>query len=131
MPAELDEIMARHGVGIHPVEEPGASEVPFYKWANEEGLLKSILEADRAILAGAMQYVPAGRVAEVEECSTIHPWTVVDQGGGKWRLCHDYSVGTNRIVPSAPFVLPTVWDAATCIKPTSVFRKWDIRKSAD
>eukprot|EP00966_Prymnesium_polylepis_P184309 4271958-Prymnesium_polylepis.1 len=72
--------------------------------------MKSIQEADRAIAAGAMEYVPAHRMEEVAACSTIHPWTIVDQGSGKWRLCHDYSVGTNRVVPTAPFALPSVWD---------------------
>ena len=127
LPHELDTIMARSGVGIYPWEEHPPTEVPFYKWANDEGLLKSIAEADRAILAGAMEYVPAHRVPEVLESSTIHPWTIVDQGGGKWRLCHDYSVGTNRIVPSASFALPSVWDARRCVTPTSCFAKYDIR----
>ena len=127
LPAELDLIMARRGVGIYPVEELGPSEVPFYPWANNEGLMRSIGEADRAILAGAMEYVPAHRLDEVLSCSTIHPWTIVDQGGGKWRLCHDYSVGINKQVPTASFVLPTVWDAARVIKPSSYFAKYDIR----
>ena len=127
LPSELNEIMARRGVGIYPWEEHPPTEVPFYKWANDEGLLKSIAEADRAILAGAMEYVPAHRVKEVLESSTIHPWTIVDQGGGKWRLCHDYSVGTNRIVPSASFALPSVWDVRKCVTTTSCFAKYDIR----
>jgi hypothetical protein len=127
LPAELDEIMARHGVGIHFDEELGASEVPFYPWKSSEGLMKSIAEADRAILAGAMEYVPANAVSEVEAVSTVHPWTIVDQGGGKWRLCHDYSVGTNRRAPTASFVLPSVWDAAQSIRPGSYFAKYDIR----
>jgi hypothetical protein len=75
--------------------------------------MKIIQEADRAIAAGAMEYVPEHRMAEVAACSTIHPWTIVDQGGGKWRLCHDYSVGTNRVVPTAPFALPSVWDVVS------------------
>eukprot|EP00966_Prymnesium_polylepis_P053455 1236110-Prymnesium_polylepis.1 len=74
-----------------------------------------------------MEYVPASRLAEVEAVSTIHPWTIVDQGGGKWRLCHDYSVGTNKVVPTAPFVLPSVWDVVGAVKPGSRFAKYDIR----
>ena len=127
LPEELDSMMARRGVGIYPAVELGPSEVPFYKWASSEGLLKSIAEADRALAAGAMEYVPASRVPEVLACSTIHPWTIVDQGGGKWRLCHDYSVGTNKVVPTAPFVLPSVWDVAPVVKKTSFFAKYDIR----
>ena len=127
LPEELDRIMAKRGVGIYPVEELGPTEVPFYRWASNEGLLKSILEADRAIIAGAMEYVPASRLEEVSEYSTIHPWTIVDQGGGKWRLCHDYSVGTNKRVATAPFALPSVWDVLPDIKEGSYFAKYDIR----
>ena len=127
LPEELDRIMAKRGVGIYPVEELGPTEVPFYRWASNEGLLKSILEADRAILAGAMEYVPASRLAEVEAVSTIHPWTIVDQGGGKWRLCHDYSVGTNKRVATAPFALPSVWDVLPEVTESSCFAKYDIR----
>ena len=127
LPAEIDEIMARRGLGIYPTEEPGFSEVPFYKWANNEGLLKSIAEADRALLAGAMELVPASQIEDVRRYSTIHPWTIVDQGGGKWRLCHDYSVGTNRVVPTASFSLPEVWDVAPVVKESSHFAKYDIR----
>ena len=85
-------MMARHGVGIYPAVELGATEVPFYKWANSEGLYKSIAEADRAIAAGAMEYVPASRIDEVLEYSTIHPHNQREgfQGGLpeplSWRL---------------------------------------------
>lgn len=127
LPAELDRMMARQGVGIYPWEELGPSEVPFYPWSSDEGLVKSIAEADRAIAAGAMEYVPAHRLEEVQSVSTIHPWTIVDQGGGKWRLCHDYSVGTNRHAPTAAFTLPSVWDVAPVVKPGSHFAKYDIR----
>ena len=127
LPRELDEMMAQRGVGIYPWEEVPPTEVPFYRWESQEGLLKSIAEADRGLLAGAMEYVPAHRLAEVLESSTISPWTIVDQGGGKWRLCHDYSVGTNRVVPSAAFSLPSVWDARSSIRPGSHFAKYDIR----
>ncbi|MDA0949014.1 MAG: reverse transcriptase domain-containing protein, partial [Planctomycetota bacterium] len=127
LPHELDLMMAKRGVGIYPWEELGASEVPFYPWASDEGLVKSIAEADRAIAAGAMEYVPAHRIEEVQSASTIHPWTIVDQGGGKWRLCHDYSVGTNRHAPTAAFTLPSVWDVAPVVEPGSFFAKYDIR----
>lgn len=127
LPDELDEMMARRGVGIHPAVEPGGSEVPFYPFAGREGVMRSIVEADRALAVGAMEYVPASAVDEVLRVSTIHPWTIVDQGDGKWRLCHDYSVGTNRVVPSAPFSLPTVWEVAPIVKKSSFFAKYDIR----
>ena len=127
LPDELDEMMRRGGVGIHVWDEPGFSEVPFYPFKSPVGLVKSIQEADRALAAGAMEYVPAEHVAEVRQFSTISPWTIVDQGGGKWRLCHDYSVGTNRVVATAPFTLPSVWDVAPAVKPGSFFAKYDIR----
>lgn len=127
LPAELDQMMARQGVGIHIWEEPGFSEVPFYPFASDEALFRSIHEADRAILAGAMEYVPADQIAEVRQMSVVHPWTVVDQGGGKWRLCHDYSVGTNRQASTAPFALPSVWDVVPSVSENSRFAKYDIR----
>ena len=127
LPDELNEAMAKNGVGIEPAVEPGGSEVPFYPFVSQEGLMKSIVEADRALLAGAMEYVPARHIEDVEKVSTIHPWTIVDQGGGKWRLCHDYSVGTNRVVPTAPFSLPTVWDVSPVVRTSSHFAKYDIR----
>ena len=127
LPSELDQMMAREGVGIHVWDEPGFSEVPFYKFASAEGLMKSIFEADRAILADAMEYVPASEIEAVRRSSTIHPWTIVDQGGGKWRLCHDYSVGTNRVVSTAPFSLPSVWDVLPLVGDDTHFAKYDIR----
>ena len=127
LPTELDEMMARHGVGIHVEVEPGGTEVPFYRFPSQEALMKAIVEADRALVAGAMEYVPDDRVEELIEESTIHPWTIVDQGGGKWRLCHDYSVGTNRVVPSAPFSMTSVWDVLPTMKRGSHFAKYDIR----
>ena len=42
LPRELDEIMARRGVGIYPWAEVFPTEVPFYRWESQEGLLKSI-----------------------------------------------------------------------------------------
>ena len=127
LPGELDRAMAGAGLGVHPAVPTRHSEVPFYPWPSELGLVKSIAEADRALLAGAMEYVPASHVGEVMRESTIHPWTVVDQGGGKWRLCHDYSVGTNRVVPTASFTMTSVWDVVPTLKEGSHFAKYDIR----
>ena len=127
LPAELDAMMARQGVSIAPWQEPGFSEVPFYPFVNDEAVMKSVAEADRALAVGAMEHVPLSEVASVRASSTIHPWTIVDQGGGKWRLCHDYSVGTNRVVATAPFSLPSVWDVAPTVGEGSFFAKYDIR----
>ena len=127
LPEELNDMMAGEGVGIHVWDEPGFSEVPFYPFKSNVGLARSIFEADRAIAAGAMEYVPLGSIEEVRRASTIHPWTIVDQGSGKWRLCHDYSVGTNRIVATAPFSLPSVWDVLPTVGSDTHFAKYDIR----
>ena len=127
LPEELDQMMAKEGASVHAWNEPGFSEVPFYPFASDVGLMKSIVEADRALVVGAMEYVPAGEIDAVRVASTIHPWTIVDQGGDKWRLCHDYSVGTNRVASTAPFALPSVWDVSPCVKPGSHFAKYDIR----
>ena len=82
--------MAKRGIGIYPTVELGFSEVPFYPWSNDEGLLESIHEADRALAAGAMEYVPECRIGEVMACSTIHPmihpWTIVDQERTRERI---------------------------------------------
>ena len=42
-------------------------------------------------------------------------------------MCHDYSVGTNKHSPTAAFTLPSVWDVAPVVKPSSHFAKYDIR----
>ena len=79
---------------------------PFYKWDGDEALMRAIHEADRHLLVGALEYVPDDEVAWVAATSVVHPWVVVPQAGGKWRLCHDYSVGTNKHVRSAPSLCP-------------------------
>jgi hypothetical protein len=66
-----------------------------------------------------MEPVPASMVEEVERTGRIHPWTIVDQGGGKWRACHDYSHLTNTLVQTSPFSLPSIWDARKVMKPGS------------
>ena len=80
--AELDKMMHQGGAVIEVWHEPGFAEVPFYPFATDEGLLRAIAEADRAIAAGAMEYVPARCVDAVRSESVVHPWTIVDQGGG-------------------------------------------------
>ena len=124
---ELSEMMQGEGLVISPEVEPGFAEHPFYPARDPVGLMKSITEVDRALIVGSMEYVPADQVAQVRRSAIIHPWTMADQGGGKWRACHDYSCGTNRYVRSAPFGLPEVWDAAKVVGPDSHFAKYDIR----
>jgi hypothetical protein len=106
--------------------EVGFEEVPQYAWPTDEALAEGILEADRALAVGAMEYVPDEHMERVLGESTVHPWTMAQQGA-KWRACHDYSVGTNRRAASAPFALPTVWDVRPLLKPSSRFAKYDLR----
>eukprot|EP00966_Prymnesium_polylepis_P134668 3112371-Prymnesium_polylepis.1 len=100
LPAEV-EVLMTEGARIDATEEVGFAEVPQYAWPSDEALAEAILEADRALAVGAMEYVPSGQLDRVLRESTVHPWTVVQQGADKWRACHDYSVGTNRRVASA------------------------------
>lgn len=124
---ELSRMMKEGGHVIRPEVEPGFAEFPFYPFKSEIGLMKSIVEANRALLVGAMEYVPPEAVEMVRSSSIVHPWSIVDQGGGKWRLCHDYSVGTNRYVSTSPFDLCDVWDVRQVLKPSSFMAKYDVR----
>ena len=127
MADDLAEMMQREGARIVPEVEPGFAEHPFYPVRDNVGLMKSIVEVDRALITGSMEYVPADQIARVRSEAVIHPWTMADQGGGKWRACQDYSCGTNLYVRSAPFGLPEVWDVGKVVKEDSHFAKYDIR----
>ena len=123
---EWIEVFMKSGVVIEPVVEPPMADHPFYHWETDTHLLMAIQEADRHLSIGALKYVPDDMVRHVAENAIVHPWVVVKQGE-KWRLCHDYSVGTNKYVRAAPFGLPSPWDVGSCVKPGSFFAKYDIR----
>ena len=125
LPPEVESLMTE-GARIEMAEEAGFEEVPQYAWPSDEALVECILEADRALAVGAMEYVPDDQLDRVLQESTVHPFTMAQQGS-KWRACHDYSVGTNRRARSAPFALPTVWDVRPLLKPGSRFAKYDLR----
>ena len=125
LPSWVEEMM-QQGVRIRPVREPPMADHPFYKWESCEAQLRAIQEADRHLIVGSLEYVPDDEVAWTAANCVVHPWVVVRQGE-KWRLCHDYSVGINQFVPTAPFRLPTPWDVRSILKPTSHFAKYDIR----
>ena len=114
----------------HRIEGPepfGFYEVEQYKWRDADAQRMGGLEADRHVLAGALEYVPASEAqALLGSAATVHPWTVVFQKD-KWRACQDYSTGTNMEADSAPFKLPTVFDVRNIIKKSSHFSKWDLR----
>ena len=125
LPPEVEALMTE-GARIDVAEEVGFEEVPQYRWPTDQALAEGILEADRALAVGAMEYVPEDQLGRVLRESTVHPWTMAQQGA-KWRACHDYSVGTNRRASSAPFSLPTVWDVRPLLKRGSHFAKYDMR----
>ena len=120
------ELMMQEGVVIRPEVEPPFADHPFYRWDSSEALHRAIVEADRHLSVGSLEYIPYEEVAGVAESTIVHPWVVVQQGE-KWRLCHDYSVGTNLYVPSAPFRLPSPWDVRPAVRAGSRFAKYDIR----
>ena len=120
------ESMMQEGVIIRPEVEPPFADHPFYQWDSSEALHRAIVEADRHLSVGSLEYIPHEEVAGVAESTIVHPWVVVQQGE-KWRLCHDYSVGTNLYVPSAPFGLPSPWDVRPAVRAGSRFAKYDIR----
>ena len=125
LPAWIEQMM-QEGVVIRPEVEPPFADHPFYRWDSSEALHRAIVEADRHLSVGSLEYIPFEEVAGISESAIVHPWVVVPQGE-KWRLCHDYSVGTNLYVPSAPFRLPSPWDVRPAVGPTSRFAKYDIR----
>ena len=121
------ERMMTEGVRIDASSDLGAFEVAQYSWPTGEGLIEAINEVNRAICVGAMEYVPDADVKEVLESGIVHPLTIVSQGEGKWRACHDYSVGTNRVAGSAPFGLPTPWSVRPLLRASSFMKKYDLR----
>ena len=125
LPAWIEEFM-QSGVKIEPEVEPPVADHPFYEWDSQEHLLRAVLEADRHLSVGALEYVPDELLREVAATSVVHPWVVTKQKE-KWRLCHDYSVGTNLYTSAPPFRLPSPWDVRGCLKPGSRFAKYDIR----
>ena len=47
--------------------------------------MEGILEADRALAVGAMEYVPEEQMERVLAESTVHPWTMAQQGANRRR----------------------------------------------
>ena len=104
-----------------------SGEVGQYPWPDPLAYRQCVVECDRALWVGAMEPVPDSEVACVEAGGRIHPWTIVNQGGGKWRACHDYSRITNGLVAPGRFRLPSPWDVAKVLKPGSYLAKYDLR----
>ena len=114
LPADVEAIMTE-GVRIEMDADRACFEVPQYPFPNDQSLMESVMEADRALAVGHMEYVPDEMVQTIVEDHVVSPWLMVWQG--KWRLCQDYSEGTNRAAFSAPFGLPSTWDARSVLKP--------------
>ena len=121
----VEDLMTR-GALVEMLAERPATEVKQYPFPSVEAHAECLLEADRALATGHMEYVPDEEVRDVLASCVVHPWLIVQQGP-KWRACHDYSVGTNRSAGSAPFGLPTTWDVRKLLKPTSRLCKYDLR----
>ena len=102
-------------------------DVDQYQWPDGVALVEAVMETERHLAIGALEYVPDAEVADVLAGSVVHPILLVSQGKGKFRACHDYSRGTNRTARSTPFSLPSVWDAREAVKPGSFFCKYDLR----
>ena len=120
------ERMMTEGVRVEAEHAGRSYAVPQYSYLTAEATAKAIHEADRALAAGHMSYVPDEYIDQVLSEGIIHPWLVVQQGD-KWRLCQDYSQGTNRIARTAPFGLPCVWDAVKVLRNGSFMAKYDLR----
>ena len=119
--------MMVEGAEIDLAEPIVGYEVNQYPWESGGMYVKGVMECERAIHAGAMEEVPVEEVTAAMEANVVHPWLVVDQGGGKFRACHDYKRGTNVYATSAPFGLPTPFDVRQLAKPGSFFAKYDLR----
>ena len=76
-------------------DEPfGFYEIDQYKWRDSTAQRMGGLEADRHVLLGALEFVPAAEAAALlRSNATVHPWTVVHQRD-KWRACQ---VTTRRV----------------------------------
>ena len=124
MPDDVVKIMTE-GVRIEMDVDACCFEQPQYPFPDGPSMLESLIEADRALMVGHMEYVPDDQIEDVLENHVVSPWLMVWQG--KWRLCQDYSDGTNRAAQSGPFGLPSVWDARRALKPGSFMSKYDLR----
>ena len=116
--------MFQHGARLGVDEEGVHGEVGQYPWPDPLAFRQCVTECDRALWVGAMEPVPDSEVARIEAGGRIHPWTIVNQGGGKWRACHDYSRITNGLVAPGRFRLPSPWDVAKVLKPDSYLAKY-------
>ena len=112
------------GVSVSTEAELGRYEVAQYPFSSLQAESQCGREVDRALLAGHLEPVP---LSEYDQVRCVHPWTIIDQGGGKHRACQSYDVGLNRVTRTAPFALPSAWDVGRLLGPDSHFVKHDLR----
>ena len=112
------------GVSVSTETELGRYEIAQYPFSSLQAESQCGREVDRALLAGHLEPVP---LSEYDQVRCVHPWTIVDQGGGKHRACQSYDVGLNRVTRTAPFALPSAWDVGRLLGPDSHFVKHDLR----
>ena len=81
---EVERIMTE-GVDVLGPDSPGFYEIPQYPFGSWEHEQKGGEEADRAIAAGSMEYVPISEIDELLADCIVHPWLVVQQESDKWQ----------------------------------------------
>eukprot|EP00966_Prymnesium_polylepis_P190049 4404283-Prymnesium_polylepis.1 len=64
LPPEVEKLVTV-GAQIEVEAEVDFFEVPQYPWAADQALVEGILEADRALAVGAMEYVPDDQLDRV------------------------------------------------------------------
>ena len=111
------------GVSIEPLGTNGFVDYGHYDWPSNEALYSAAREVDRHLLIGALEEVLE---EDMPSAGRVHPWTIVEQGG-KWRLCHDCSVGVNCLVSTNPSMLPSPWDVKDRLRRGRSMVKRDIR----
>ena len=126
LPAWVERMMV-DGAEVDMDSQVVARDYQQYMWPDGVALTEAIMETERHLAIGALEFVPDDEVEQVLREQVVHPILLVAQGKGKFRACHDYSRGTNRKARSAPFALPSVWDARGVVKPSSYFVKYDLR----
>ena len=98
-----------------------------YDWPNQAAFIEATMEADRQLTIGAIEYVVEDSYVEMEkkmECGRTHAWHIVKQGA-KWRLCLNMKPGTNTLMATIHFQLPSPYTGVR--RKFQRFSKWDAR----
>ena len=76
LPADVEKIMTE-GVVIEMDADECCFEQPQYPFPDDQSMLESLLEADRALSVGHMEYVPDYLIDDILKNHTVHPWLMV------------------------------------------------------